>query len=201
MDVYTTEEQQVEAIKTWWRDNGKAVVLGAIIGLGALYGWRYYQSAQTTGQAQASQSYTQVLDALATDSEQAVQQAERFLAANPKGYGELLALQLAKTQVDAGQLEQAAATLNKVQQSKDPILGAVANLRAARIEFSLQAYDKALATLNNVQGDSWRAQVDALRGDIKLAQGDKTAARAAYAASLAVAANPVVQMKLDNLAQ
>ena len=38
MNDYATEEQQVEAIKSWWQENGKAVVLGAVIGLGGLWG-------------------------------------------------------------------------------------------------------------------------------------------------------------------
>ncbi|PAR85254.1 YfgM family protein, partial [Vibrio cholerae] len=43
MELYDTEEQQVEAIKDWWKENGKAVIFGAVIGLGGLFGWRYYQ--------------------------------------------------------------------------------------------------------------------------------------------------------------
>lgn len=76
MDVYTTEEQQVEAIKKWWRDNGKAVVLGAVIGLGGLYGWRYYQAELETSREQASAQYTQVVNALAAGDAQAEAQAE-----------------------------------------------------------------------------------------------------------------------------
>ncbi len=43
MNFYDSEEQQVEAIKDWWKENGKAVIFGAVIGLGGLFGWRYYQ--------------------------------------------------------------------------------------------------------------------------------------------------------------
>ncbi|MGU3844696.1 YfgM family protein, partial [Vibrio diabolicus] len=43
MELYDTEEQQVEAIKDWWKENGKAVIIGAVVGLGGLFGWRYYQ--------------------------------------------------------------------------------------------------------------------------------------------------------------
>ena len=37
MELYDTEEQQVEAIKDWWKENGKAVIFGAVIGLGGLF--------------------------------------------------------------------------------------------------------------------------------------------------------------------
>ena len=33
MEVYTTEEQQVEVIKEWWKENGTSVIAGTVIGL------------------------------------------------------------------------------------------------------------------------------------------------------------------------
>ncbi len=34
MELYDTEEEQVQAIKEWWKENGKAVIIGAVLGLG-----------------------------------------------------------------------------------------------------------------------------------------------------------------------
>jgi len=31
LDVYSTEEEQVEAIKKWWNENGKSIIAGIII--------------------------------------------------------------------------------------------------------------------------------------------------------------------------
>jgi predicted negative regulator of RcsB-dependent stress response len=42
VEVYTTEEQQVEVIKSWWKENGTSVLAGTVIGLVGLFGWRYY---------------------------------------------------------------------------------------------------------------------------------------------------------------
>ncbi|MGL5653635.1 MAG: YfgM family protein, partial [Vibrio sp.] len=64
MELYDTEEQQVEAIKDWWKENGKAVMFGAVIGLGGLFGWRYYQDTVVAAQEAASHSYSQAVDAL-----------------------------------------------------------------------------------------------------------------------------------------
>ena len=44
MDVYNSEEQQVEAIKSWWQENGKSIIAGVVIGFVGLFGWRYYNS-------------------------------------------------------------------------------------------------------------------------------------------------------------
>ncbi|MCC4799912.1 YfgM family protein [Enterovibrio norvegicus] len=202
MDVYTTEEQQVEAIKQWWRDNGKAVVLGAVIGLGGLYGWRYFQAEQETGREQASEAYTQVVNALAAGDEKAEEQAAAFISERQgEAYASLLSLQLAKSLVETNELVKAAEQLRMVQSSKDETLSAIASVRLARVEAELKNYDVALKELDKVTAQSWTAQVEELRGDIELRQGDTAAARSAYAASIAAASNPVVQMKLDNLPQ
>ena len=34
MDVYKTEEEQVEAIKKWWQENGKSIIAGVVIAAG-----------------------------------------------------------------------------------------------------------------------------------------------------------------------
>jgi len=42
MEIYNNDEQQAEAIKNWIKENGRAVLLGAAIGLVGMFGWRYY---------------------------------------------------------------------------------------------------------------------------------------------------------------
>ena len=43
MDVYRTEEEQIAAIKGWWQRNGVAVVVAALLAIGAYAGWTWYQ--------------------------------------------------------------------------------------------------------------------------------------------------------------
>ncbi|WP_116644240.1 tetratricopeptide repeat protein [Salinivibrio sp. HTSP] len=197
MDVYTTEEQQVEAIKKWWRDNGKAVVIGAVVGLGALYGWRYFQSQQLANQAQASQQYEQVLSGIESGDTVSLSELEGH-----EGYRALAALQLAQKHVAQGELDSAQAQLKKAQQAvKDGALYGLVTTRLARVEAELENYSAALNELDKVTAESWTAKVAEIRGDVLLRQGDKQAARDAYAASLAAAESPTVNMKLDNLSQ
>ena len=200
MDVNTTEEQQVEEIKKWFKENGKAVILGAVLGLGGLYGWRYYQAEVISGQEQASDAYNQVISSLnEAEGEKAV---EDFIKANEgKAYAALAALQLAKKQVEGGDLSAAAEQLRLVQATGDEALKAVATSRLARVEAELGNFDKALSELDKVTAESWKANIAELRGDILVRKGDVDAARDAYAASIAVADNSLVQMKLDNLTQ
>ena len=35
-----TEEEQVEALKSWWKENGKSLIMGVVIAVAAVFGWR-----------------------------------------------------------------------------------------------------------------------------------------------------------------
>jgi predicted negative regulator of RcsB-dependent stress response len=65
VEVYTTEEQQVEVIKNWWKENGTSVIAGTVIGLVGLFGWRYYNEMQQNNQEAASQAYNEMTAQLA----------------------------------------------------------------------------------------------------------------------------------------
>ncbi|OAN14295.1 hypothetical protein A3K86_12005 [Photobacterium jeanii] len=203
MDVYETEEQQVEAIKSWWKENGKAVVLGAVIGLGGLYGWRFYQGEIQAGKEQASNAYTQAITALESGNESAVADVKAFIAGHESSqYAVLASLQLAKAQVQQGDLDAAAEQLSwAIANTKDEAILPLAQTRLARIFAEQQKFAEATAELDKVTAESWKAKVAELRGDILLQQGDSTGAREAYVQAQQLGASPVVQMKLDDLAQ
>lgn len=52
MNMQLTEEEQVEALKKWWKENGTAVIVGVVIGISAVVGfwkWREYRDARLLG--------------------------------------------------------------------------------------------------------------------------------------------------------
>ncbi|HBT14766.1 MAG TPA: hypothetical protein DEA88_16405, partial [Erwinia persicina] len=46
MEVYSNENEQVDALKNFFAQNGKALVVGVVLGVGALLGWRYWSHHQ-----------------------------------------------------------------------------------------------------------------------------------------------------------
>ena len=136
MELYDSEEQQVEAIKDWWKENGKAVIFGAVIGLGGLFGWRYYQDSVVEAREAASESYTSVISALDTKGVDAQSDIQAFIDANKDAeYSVLAAMQLAKAQVQAGDLAAALEQLEWAKSAtKDAALTPLLTYRAARIK-------------------------------------------------------------------
>ncbi|EGQ7653113.1 hypothetical protein EM59_014010 [Vibrio parahaemolyticus] len=204
MELYDTEEQQVEAIKDWWKENGKAVIIGAVVGLGGLFGWRYYQDTVIQASETASQSYTTAMNTLQEKGVDAQSDVQAFIESNEvKEYSVLAALQLAKAQVKAKDFAAALEQLKWAQSNtKDAALSPLISYRIARIETEMGNFDAANTELGKVTDTAWAGRIAELRGDIALRQGDKDAAYAAYTeAQQAADASPTLQMKLDDLAK
>ncbi|AGB09093.1 tetratricopeptide repeat protein [Vibrio parahaemolyticus] len=204
MELYDTEEQQVEAIKDWWKENGKAVIIGAVVGLGGLFGWRYYQDTVIQASETASQSYTTAMNTLQEKGVDAQSDVQAFIESNEvKEYSVLAALQLAKAQIEAKDFTAALEQLKWAQSNtKDAALSPLISYRIARIETEMGNFDAANTELGKVTDTAWAGRIAELRGDIALRQGDKDAAYAAYTeAQQAADASPTLQMKLDDLAK
>lgn len=200
MEKFATEEQQVEAIKQFWKDNGTAIIIGAVLGLGGLWGWRYYSESQLEAKAKASAEYQSVVET-ATE-EGGIDNISKFAKANPdNGYGDIAALIASRQLVEKGNLEGAAAQLKLVmERTEDTQLKALSAVRLARLQIEMDAADKALATLDGVSSESFAALVAEIRGDAFVKKGQADDARMAYTKALeSDTANQLVKMKLDNL--
>ena len=205
MEVYTTENEQVDAVRRFFAENGKALAVGLVLGIGALVGWRYWQSQQSANAMAASAAYQQINEALSADKAGDVAAAEKFIQANSNSYGVFAALQLAKHLAEQNDFAKAEQQLVMAQGlTKDENLLALVNLRLAGVQLQEKKLDDALKTLEAVKGEGWAAMMQDLRGDVLLAKGDIKGAREAYSkgiesnASQSLAA--IMRMKLNNLA-
>ena len=204
MDIYENENDQVDAIKRFFAENGKALAVGVILGVGALVGWRYWNSHQTESARSASLSYQTVVSSLSAGKAEDLSAAEKFAADNKNTYGALASMELAQQFVDQNQLEKAAAQLQQgLAATSDENLNAVITLRLARVQVQLKQADTALKTLESVKGEGWAAIVADLRGEALLSKGDKQGARSAWEAGVKSNASPalseMMQMKINNL--
>jgi len=200
MEIYSTEEQQAEAIKRFFRENGLSLALGVIVGLGGLYGWKAYNQNQITTAEQASDAYTKLVE-----SDDVSASADAFISENKDTqYATLAAFIAAKEAVDAQKLDVANEKLSWIVSNVDNAqLKAIATTRLARVQIAQQQYDDALTTLNSPLPEAFNANVAELKGDIYTQQGNKEQARVAYQAAVdagGLTSNPLLQIKLDDLA-
>ncbi|MEM7208462.1 MAG: tetratricopeptide repeat protein [Pseudomonadota bacterium] len=202
-----THDEEVEALKKWWSENGRAIILGVAIGGASILGWRYWQAHQISYAEDASTAYYQVLrsheqnDVDATRANATIVRDE--FADTP--YASLTALLQARIAVEEGDLEGAAAELRwAMDNSSEDDVRIIARLRLARVLTDQESLDEALDLLSNSVPAAYRSLHEEIRGDIYLARGESREALEAY--ELALSAGPqaggstVLQMKIDDLA-
>ncbi|MCB1760720.1 MAG: tetratricopeptide repeat protein [Gammaproteobacteria bacterium] len=204
VNVNLSEEEQVEALKKWWRENGRSVVGGVVIGLGAVFGWRYWVEHQDSKAQQASIQLAQLQQSVATGNSGVANKQAQTLIENYQGtpYAIFAALNLAKVKMQAQDGEGAVAQLKwALENASDPSLQQVVRARMARILVSEGKLSEAQQVVDGAAADSFRGEFAELRGDIARARGDHAAARAAYQEALdnQVSNSAYVQMKLDDL--
>lgn len=208
MATHLDDEQELENLKQWWRENWIALAGGLVLGLGAILGWEGWKRYEKSQSLQASQIYEDMKQAYTANKPSDAQTlAERLITEFPKTpYAANAALRLAAVEAALQKYEAADSRLQWVaKNSGDAGLRDLAQLRRARVLMQQNKLDDALKLADGKDGGAYAALFDELRGDIKLAQGDRAAARAAYEKALgAIKDDPgsqqLLQLKLDDLA-
>ena len=208
METYRTEEEQVQAIKDWWKTNGRSVIAGLIIGIGAIAGYRYWTNYQVSQSQQASLIYAQVIaSAAGADSTRAFEQGKSLISEySGTPYAALTALTLSKLAMDKSDYATAAAQLRWIiDNSSDDGLRHVARLRLARVLAAQDKPDLAISLLNEADTSGFTTLYQELRGDIFVQLGKTGEAVAEYRKALEdIEMNPqrrrILEMKMNDLA-
>ncbi|WP_206483594.1 tetratricopeptide repeat protein [Thalassotalea sp. G2M2-11] len=206
MADHQTEEQQVEAIKAFWQDNGNSIIAGLIIGFAGFIGYGYYKDHKLTSELNVSEAYQDVI-ALADKDDKAYRAAgDKFVQENAdSGYSALTALALAKDAAEHQDWQQAEQYLTTaINNTAETSIKAIAAVRLARVQIQLEQYEQAIATVSKTLPASFKATAEEIKGDALLQQDKVEQARAAYQAAIDASGDnvaPILQMKLDDLAQ
>lgn len=196
------DEEQLEQVKGWFRENGLWIVAGIVIGVGALGGWRWYEQRQVVRAETAAERYDAMLDAFTRNDRTRgltlVDELNREYASTP--YAALATLVAARVHVEANELDKAAAGLRTVaEKADDDEMRMVARLRLARVLSAQGKHDEALAALKIEKAGEFGPRVAEIRGDVLLAKGDRDGALREYQAARVAARNGVVDLDLLDL--
>ena len=208
MAVYDLEEQdQLEDLKSWWKQWGNTVagvVIAVCVGVIGVQGWRWWTQQQTE---RASALYNAVSAAARANDVAKAKDAMAQLADKygGTGYAPRAALLVTSLLFEAGDKAGAKAQLASIiDRDAEDELKQIARLRLAAILVDDKQYDDALRTLDARHDEAFAGIYADLRGDTLAAAGRSAEARAAYQSALARldAKSPYrnfVQVKLDTL--
>jgi predicted negative regulator of RcsB-dependent stress response len=208
VSTHYDEEAQVEELRRWWKENWLPLAGGLAVGLLAIFGWEAYTRHRDARAAEASQIFDDMKKAVAASKyDDAVAMADKLTKDfDSTPYAAAASLKMAQAAVDASKLDDADTRLQWViAHGDDEGVKSLAKLRLARVLWQQGKTDEALKALDGIDA-AYAPLVAELRGDIKLAQGDRAAAYAAYQDALAketpesAAAKAGLQNKLDDLA-
>lgn len=209
--MHSSEEEQIEAIKKWWQENGAAVIVGVVVGFGALFGWQGWERYQNRQAEAASAIYSNIMQSLEAGNpgnlesiKTSVDDLQQDYAATP--YAALGALAGAKAAVERDDAATAKSRLQwVVDNAEQDELANVARLRLARLHIVAEEWDAATKLLNWNYPDSFAAFADELLGDLHAAQGNIAEAREAYNRALSAEVPPqnrdIIQIKRDALVE
>lgn len=183
MEGYTTETEQLQALKKWWDQNAKWIIGGLVIAALVVGGWRLWGYWQGKRAAEAAGLYAAVVEAEGQGSNAAIDAAaNKVLRAYPDtAYGALAGLALAKSQFAEQHLSNAIDTLQGViKHSPDAGLAIIARIRIARIQLQRGNAKEALNVVKGYEKGAFASTVQSLRGDAFKQLGEIDAARNAF---------------------
>jgi predicted negative regulator of RcsB-dependent stress response len=211
MSTYDLEEQeQIDALKAWWKQYGNlvmAVVVAGALAVAGVYGWRSYQSSQA---AQASGIYGELRKAAGMRDVKKVRDlAGAIIEQYPSSaYAPLAAFISAKVHFESGDLKTARAQLEWViERARDPEYQAIARLRLANVLIDAKDYTGALKVLEAKAEAPFDGRFAETRGDIYVQESKRDEARNAYRTALELtrprdaSTRELIQTKLDALGE
>jgi predicted negative regulator of RcsB-dependent stress response len=205
VEIYETEEEQLDAVKRWWKENGQSTIIGLVLGVAVILGWNYWQDHKKAQTEQASALYGQLIVAIGADKKDSAEKlVERIQSEYPKTeYAAYSSLLLAKLKVQQGDIPKAQALLKGIAAGSDKELSNVAKIRLVRLMLASGEYEQGLQLINDVDpatSSSFSGNYDELVGDLYVALDRLDQARTAYQKALENGyKSPLLQFKIDDL--
>ena len=206
MNDYVTDEQQVEALKKWWAENGRYLIGGVALGLALLFGWNSWKDYRENRAKNASALFSQLERAVEAGDQARSKtlQGELVNDYDATPYAAAAEMVMARAAVERNDLTAAALDLRSaIEISPQQEISEVAELRLASVLISDGKIDEALGILNKEWAAPYTSLRDELRGDAYQAQGKLEAAREAYDKAILTSAGRAsfLQLKRDALGE
>ena len=216
MAISAAEEENLEALRRWWDEYGRNLLLIAVLAAAGYGGWSFWQQSSSADRAAASDLYEEILLAAQPedpagepDPARIVELAGRLRADYDNSiYARYGALYGAQQSVRQGDLAAAEEMLQWVVdnpgtsflQPVDEGLVLAASLRLGRVILARGEPERALELVNSIDPRSFEPGFHELRGEVYFALDRPEDARDSWlAARDAGSSSDGLRMKLENL--
>ena len=213
MSRYESDDEQVQAIKDWWKANGTSLLSGLLAISIAWAGWNYWQN-QTLSKAVMASSTFEVLQIKMQQGQfgDVARDGLKLMEEQPDSpYATGTALLLAKFYADKQEMDKAVEQLDWVMaNAPESSLKLISRLRLAQLQQQAGNLDQAKNALAQAQemklSTAEQANLDYALGELFLAQKDLNQARTHLNAVLAnkeTSTNlaTLARLQLDDIAQ
>ncbi len=204
--VYKTEEEQIDDLKRWIKSYGPSILIGIILAIAIIYGWRAWKDYQHNRAVDASVLYQQAIDAYQSKNNDALDKAITSLQdKNPHSpYTQYALFIQAKVAADKQDYNTADSALSWIiKHTHDDNIKSIARLRLGSVQAAQHQEEQAIDTLKEINVDAFKGLALIKIADTYLALGDTQNAKTNYEAAntlLPDAGNtmPTLAMKLEN---
>lgn len=207
MSEQYADQDQVDALKAWWKEYGTAVVVGVVAGAILIGGYRFWDHYKTSQGEKASAIYEQLLVDVSAGNLDSADKSIKILTSDYTltPYPAISSLLLANKYIEKKNYNKAKEQLlSAIDTANDKSIAHVARLRLARVLFFQEnKASDALLLIQNQDAGGFSSQYDELKGDILMSSGKFSDAAKHY--NQALSGNnvsgeyrPILQMKLDN---
>lgn len=210
MALDTSEEEQIEKIQTFLRQNGWFLAIGLVLVLGGNFGFRSWEDQKQAAAEAASDAFTTFQTAAresATDEDKraaAIALGDAFIADHAgTDYAVLAGLQIAKLHFSAGSLSEAEAALRAITDAASTYLAPLVQIRLARLLGAQDRPEEGLTLL--AEPLEWAGFLSArheVEGDLLYQLDRLDEARQAYQLAVNTAGEeglPGLTMKVEDL--
>ncbi|CAN5881299.1 tetratricopeptide repeat protein [soil metagenome] len=204
--AYDLEEQeQLDTLKSWWKQYGNLVTWLLVLALSGYAAWTAWSGYQRNQSMQASQLFDELQrSVVAADNAKVLRATNDLIDKFPRtSYASMATLSAAKSAFDVGDFKVAKVQLHWViDHSNLDEYKVLAKIRLAGIALDEKAYDEGLSLLSGDLSSEFAGEIADRKADIYVAQNKITEARAAYQVALDKfnVKNPgrqLTQIKLD----
>jgi predicted negative regulator of RcsB-dependent stress response len=203
-----SEKEQLDAMRTWWSENGNYVIGGIVVGIIIIFGMNHWRSTIANAEVEASSLYEDVMYAAGRGNleDASAAAADLYSEYGTSPYAGQARLAMARIYMDNARDQDAADQLTAlIESDPDSELAMVGRLRLAKILLYQGKAEEVVGLVRDQVDNAFSARLNEVLGDAYVSLAQFSEAEAAYMAALSD--NPqaptvdasLIQLKINDL--